>query len=216
MVARILGGLLMAESFVQLPADSVGKKLRARSRVIGANTVYEQAFFPAAIDSWIAYADAVAFAASKHHLTIFNATGSGVTVKVRKLYAVNLATSAAVGIVQRFDIRRATASSAGTTITPVSQDTNNTALPAGVTVRTNGTVTNGSLLFPWITSTEEETAAVPLSKTVFQQAVNIIPEGPEVQEITLRANNEGMTVHQTVSSTVGSFGWIIGFTVEAN
>lgn len=203
----------MAEDIIQLPADSTGKKLRTRSRVIGANTIHEQAVFLASIDTWVAYADAVSFTANKHHITLFNASGSGKTVKVRKLFAVNLQTAAVTGVVCRFDIKRATAASAGTTITPVSFDTTNAALPSGVTVRTNGTVTEGSLLFPWLTTTDEETAVPALSKSTFQQMTNILIEGNEIQELTLR-EGEGMTVKQITSTTVGSYGWILVFTVE--
>lgn len=203
----------MAEGTIQVAPDSTGSKLRTRSRTIGANTVHEQFVALAGIDTWVAYADIVAFANGKHHLTIFNAVGSGVVVKVRKLFAVNLQTATVTGIVQRMDIRKCSAASSGTTVTPESFDTSNTALPAGVTVRTNGTVTNGNVLFPWVTSSEEETAAVGLSKALFQQAVNILMEGSEIQEVTLR-EGQGMTVHQNTNSTVGSMGWIMIFTVE--
>jgi hypothetical protein len=203
----------VADSYVQVPADSTGKKLRTRSRVVGADTVHEEAIWTPGRETWVAYADAVAFAANKHHISIFNATGSGKIVRVVKLFAVNLQTAAVTGIVVRFDFKKITAASAGTTLTAQAVDSNNAALPAGVTVRTNGTITEGSLWFPWLTSVEEETAIVGLSKSMFQQWANMIPEGSELQEPTAR-ENQGFTVKQITSTVVGSFGWIMVFTID--
>jgi hypothetical protein len=204
----------LPEDFFQLPDDSTGKKVRTRSRVVGANTVHEQAFYPGSLETWVAYVDSVAFALNKQHVTIFNATGTGKIVKVRKLFAVNLQTAAVTGVVARFDIKRATAASAGTTTTPNAMDTANAALPAGITVRTNGTVTEGPLLFPWITTSEEETQLIGLSKAMYQAATNILVDGPEVQELTLR-ENQGLTVKQITNTIVGLFGWIVVFTIDA-
>lgn len=203
----------MPEGLVQVAPDSTGKKVRTRERVVGANTVQEQGIFQVSNDTWVAYANAIAFAANKHHISLFNAAGSGKILKARKLFAINLQTGAVTGIALRFDVKRITAASAGTLITPVSMDTADAALPAGVTVRTNGTITEGAVLFPWMTSSEEETAVVALSKTLFQQIANILLEGPEIREYTCR-EGEGLTVKQITSSTVGSFGWILVFTVE--
>ena len=43
--------------------------------------------------------------------------------------------------------------------------------------------------------------------------INWIPEGPNIQEITLR-EDEGMRVQQITSSTVGVWGWLLVVTVE--
>ena len=200
----------MADGFVQLPADGSGKKLRTRDR---GTAGHDQYVALAGAETWSAYADAVAHAQNKHHLTIFNGTGSSKVIRVKKLFAVNLQSAAVTGVIERFDIKRATASSAGTVITPVAHDSTNAALPSAVSVRTGATVTEGSLFWPWVTSSEEETPVPALSKALFQQAVNIIPEGPEVQELVCR-EGEGITVKQITAATVGSFGWIVVFTAE--
>lgn len=171
------------------------------------------ATFEAPRETWVAYANAVAFANGKHHITVMNDAASGRLVKVRKLFAVNLQTAAITGIVQRFDIQRCTSSSAGTVVTPQPFDNSNAALPAGVHVRTGATVGGGVLMYPWITSSEEEIATTPVSKAMMQQWMNIIPEGTEVQEHNLREGH-GLTVLQNINSTVGTFGWIVVFTVE--
>ena len=202
----------MAESFTQVQPNQTGNRIRTRTRIINASVVHESAVFWPGGETWVAYADAVAFAQSKHHITLFNADATAV-VRAKKLFAVNLQTAAVTGVITRFDARLCSAASVGTLITPVSFDSANPALPGGVTVRTNGAATVTSLLFPWIATGEEETAVAALSKTMFQQWANLLPEGNEVQEITLR-QNQGLTIQQATATTVGSFGWILVFTVE--
>lgn len=203
-----------AENYVQVAADGAGKKLRTRSRTIGANEVHEQGIFTAAAETWIAFANAVAFAQNKHHISILNAAGSGKVVKLRKLFAVNLQTGAVTGVAIRIDYKRATAHSAGTQITPEASDSNNAALPAGVTVRTGATVTEGNILWAQVYSSEEVAANTSqLIASTLNAFINNLPEGNEIQEITLR-EGQGFTVKQITASTVGSYGWILVFTIE--
>lgn len=202
----------MAESFVQLPPDSTGKKLRTRNKIIGANTVHEQAVFQSALPTFYAYADNVAFAANKHHLAIMNAAGSGKMVSIRKLFHINLALAAITGVPLRFDVKKATAVSAGTAITPVSCDTDDT-LPAGITVATGATVTEGALLYPVTTQNDEITAANTAVANYLAAMMNLQPEGAEIRELRLRPG-EGFTVKQITSTTVGTFGWLAVFTVD--
>lgn len=202
----------MAETFIQLPPDSTGKKLRTRDRIIGANTVHEQAVYQSSLPTFYAFADNVAFAASKHHIALMNAAGSGKMVSVRKLFHINLALSAVTGVALRFDVKRATAVSSGTAITPVSCDTDDT-LPAGITLATGATVTEGALLYPVTTQNDEITAANTAVANYLASMMNLQPEGPEIKELRLRPG-EGMTVKQITSSTVGTFGWLLVFTVD--
>ena len=202
----------MAETFVQVPPDSTGQKVRTRSRVVGANTVVEQAVYNTSLPTYYVLADAVAFAANKHHLAIFNQLGSGKVIHVRKLFHINLSLSAVTGVAVRFDVKKATAVSAGTTITPQSADSDNPAL-AGMTFSTSATVTEGALLYPVTTQNDELTAANTAVSNYLMQALNLQPEGPEVQELRLRPG-EGVTVKQITSTTVGSFAWLAIITVD--
>lgn len=202
----------MADTFIQLPPDSTGKKLRTRDKVIGANTVHEQAVFQSALPTFYALADAVAFAANKHHIAVMNAAGSGKMVSIRKIYHINLSLLAVTGVAVRFDVKKATAVSAGTAITPQSCDSDDT-LPAGITVATGATVTEGALLYPVTTQNDELTAANTAIANYLMQATNLQPEGIEIKEYRLRPG-EGLTVKQITSSTVGSFAWLIVFTVD--
>ena len=46
----------MADSFIAIPPDSTGKKLRTRDKLIGGNTVHEQAVFQSALPTFYAVA----------------------------------------------------------------------------------------------------------------------------------------------------------------
>lgn len=203
----------MAESFTQVPPNSTGNKMRTRSRAIGADTVHEQAVFTAALPTYYAVADAVAFANTKTHFSIVNESGSGVLISIRKLFPINVSISAITGAALRMEARKLTAHSGGTAITAQSCDSTNPALPAQVTIKTNGTPTGTTLLYPFIITTEEETATAALTKNVFQAMTNIQPEGPEQQEYRLR-EGEGFSIYQSTNATVGSFAWFMVFTVE--
>lgn len=203
----------MAESFTQVPPNSTGNKMRTRSRVIGANTVHEQGVFTAALPTYYALADAVAFAANKQHLSIFNNAGSNQIIAIKKLFHINLSLSAVTGVAVRFDVKKTTAQSVGTAITANSADSTNPAL-SGVQIATGATVTEGAILYPITTQNDEITAANTAIANYLMQFGNLALEGVEQQEYRLRPG-EGMTIKQITSTTVGSFAWLMAFTVES-
>lgn len=204
----------MPEGFTQVPPNSTGNKMRTRSRVIGADTVHEQAVFQGALPTYYALADAVAFAASKSMISLYNAAGSGKLVVLKKLYLINLQLAAVTGVAVRQDLRRFSAvHSAGTLVTPVSNDTANAAIPAGITVRTGATITQGSLLFPLTFANDEVGATQAFPSVQLQAGINWLPEGNEVQEVRLR-EGEGINVQNITSTTVGSFAYMFVFTLD--
>ena len=203
----------MAESFTQVPPNSTGNKMRTRSRVIGADTVHEQGVFTAALPTYYALADAVAFAANKQHLSIFNNAGSNQIIAIKKLFHINLSLSAVTGVAVRFDVKKTTAQSVGTAITANSADSTNPAL-SGVQIATGATVTEGAILYPITTQNDEITAANTAIANYLMQFGNLALEGVEQQEYRLRPG-EGMTIKQITSTTVGSFAWLMSFTVES-
>lgn len=204
----------MAESYTQVPPNSTGNKLRSRSRVIGADTVHEQAVFTGAMPTYYALADNVAFAANKQMLSVLNAAGSGVVVALKKLFLIDLQLSSVTGVALRQDVKRMTAHSGGTTITPEKADSQNAALPAQVTVRTGATsVTEGNLMFPLTFANDEVGATQAFPSGTMLAGWNWFPEGIEVQEFRLR-EGEGMTIKNITSTTVGSFAYFLVFTAE--
>lgn len=202
----------MANSYSQIPPNSTGNKMRTRTRAQGADTVHEQAVFTAAMPTYYALADAVALAANKYHIAIFNQAGSDQVVSIKKMFQINLSLTAVTGVALRFDIKKASAVSAGTDITAQTMDSTDPAL-TNVLVKTNATVTDGATLFPHITNSDEVTAANTAVSNYLLQATNLILESPEMKEVRLNPG-EGLSVKQITSSTVGSFAWLIAFTVE--
>jgi hypothetical protein len=204
----------MSETFLQVPPDSTGQRLRMRQRTIGGQPVLEQAVFQGDTPTYYVVADNVTFANSKTHISIMNAVGSGLVLLLRKAYAINLQTAAVTGAALRMDARRITAHSGGTALTPVLADTASPALPAQVTVLTNATVTSPTLLYPFIVTTEEETATAAFSKNAFTPFQNLQPEGPLVQPLHLR-EGQGFAITQITAGAVGSYAWLLVFATEA-
>ena len=204
----------MAESFTQVPPNSTGNKMRTRSRVVGADTVHEQAVFNGALPTYYALADNVAFAANKHMISIYNASGSGVMIVLKKMFLINLAVASVTGVMLRQDVKRFTAAhTGGTAVTPTTCDSTNPALPAAVTVKTGATVTDLTTIFPLTFNNDEVGATQAFPSTALQAGINWLPEGNEVQEVRLR-EGEGITIKNITSTTVGSYAYLIVFTVD--
>jgi hypothetical protein len=203
----------MPEGFIQLPQDSTGKRMRTRARTVGGLEVHEQASFRPGADTYFAVADNVVPAANKHHLSIFNGLTSGRVVQIRKLFCINTTTAAVAGAVVRFNMLRSTVQAAGTALTAQAADTTNPALPAAITLATGATVTNGPLLWPFMTLTEEWPATQPMSVAAHQQMENIMLMDDAIQELTLRPG-EGFTVQQITAVTTGTLSWLLAFTVD--
>lgn len=203
----------MPESYVQVPMDSTGKKLRHRERVLGGNTVYEQAVFQGALPTFYVLADAVAPAQNKQVLSAFNDTGSGVVLELRKLFMINNQLAAVTGVAIRMEVKRATGHSGGTSITAQTADSANSSLPAQVTFRTAGSVTESSLLFPITLTNDEVGVTQAFPSTQMMAGFNWAIEGPEVQGLRLR-EGEGLTIKQITNSAVGSISWLAVFTAD--
>lgn len=204
----------MAETFTQVPPDSTGNKIRTRTKTVGENIVHEQAVFQSALPTYYVLADAVAFAQNKHLISLLNAAGSGKVVAIKKLFAINNAITTVTGVMLRCDVKRITAHSGGTIITPVSCDSINSGLPAEITARTAATaVTESSLLFPLVFNNDEVGATQAFPSTPLMAGLNWFPEGAEIQETRLRPG-EGCTVKCLTNTVVGSFAWLLVITVD--
>jgi hypothetical protein len=164
-------------------------------------------------DSYIVVADAVALAQNKSHLSIMNASDSGVRLRMKELYLVNNSLTAVTGVAARFDIMRATAHSSGTDITPRKLNTQHDDLPVGVTIKTGATVTDGALLMPYTTNTDEVTAANTAVANFLQQLLNILPNKDGMAPLTLNPG-EGFHIKQITNTIVGSFSWVLTMTAE--
>ena len=201
----------MATSYTQVPPDSTGDKLHMVDRVKGADTVLSQVVTQEHAPTYTAWANDVAPAASKHMITLFNAAASGVIVEVYDLRAYLLQIASATGVTLRWDIVKCSAASVGTTITPELHDSGAAALPAGVTVRTGGTVTAGNRLGGIIVAGEEITTAQTNLNAVGYDLLPML-KNAKAKPIVLR-EGQGISVQNITSSTVGTFGLSVTFGV---
>lgn len=109
--------------------------------------------------TWRATGAAIAYANAKDMLNVFNATGSAAIIRVYRAYHFNNGTSAVTGVLTTMQIRRITAASAGTAVTPVKHDTNSPALEAQTTCGTNQTTTGSDIFRRYVYSNDEPTVS---------------------------------------------------------
>jgi hypothetical protein len=159
-------------------------------------------------NTWVANASAVAHASGKSMMALFNATGTAKTVKAYLFYLFNNGTGAVTGVLTAFAIRRLTAASVGTTVTPVAFDTASAALDANTTARHNGTVTPSDIFRRFVFSNEEPTA----TGSGFNNLELLVPfaewgrygvDSSSLDPIVCNSN-QGVDIAQTGSSAVGT------------
>lgn len=87
-------------------------------------------------------------AGATNKITLFNGAGSGVVLRVYRMWVINAQITAATGVLSSFDIRRVTAASALTTtgFTAVKHDTASSNLPAQVIFGSGGTISQSDIL----------------------------------------------------------------------
>jgi len=164
-------------------------------------------------------------AAATDFFDIFNATGSGLTIRIRGLWLVKQVTAASA-IVPFFEFHAIMTSAVGTggtaaSIDPAAApaagllalselDSANPALPAGITARAlpAGGATAARFLWPMYFSNEE---TYPWAEG--SQFFNLIPELAHDQPITVR-EGQGFKVRQitATASTGTNYGWMLAFT----
>jgi len=163
--------------------------------------------------------------ASKLYFDLFNAVGSGKIIDVRGLWIVPATDVAVVGALGvRFDLFRtsavgtggtvhayksATPSIAGGNITP--SDTNNAALPAGVTAR--HLPAGGATISEWLLATYSPGEEAATSMAHITQYQNILPYLTWGQRLALR-EGQGILMKQGTVAGTGNFGFLVAFTLE--
>jgi len=173
--------------------------------------------------TWSAIATGISVANNKSMISILNATGTVVVVRLREIWVENTQVTSNTGIVGRFEVHRMTGHSAGTLITPLSYDTAD-ALDVNVTVRTGATIAGevAGILWQKIWSTDQKqgprggigvgnSAGTLVDHT--QQALTPFWSRKDLLEraFTLRSN-QGFTVKFATNSTSGTFDLTLVFT----
>ncbi len=163
-----------------------------------------------------------AFASSKSMLTVFNGSGSGRIVRVKRVWVLNNQTSGVTGVLTTFELRRISASTGGTAGSSVKHDTSSEAIPAQITITTGSTDTLTSdpalMKFMWSNDepavsslTNDETECIPSLACVFDTATG----DADIEPLVLRSN-EGLSVRHTGTSAVGVADVIVEFTMASS
>ena len=158
-------------------------------------------------DVYVASALAMAKAASKNYLTVFNATGSAKTVEIVYASVITSLTAAVTGLARGYRLFRITAHSVGTLITPVKLKSSSPALPAEITARKDGvTMTvSGDPLGIGVTN-EEETGSAGMEANLFDEC--------KIGEPIICAVGEGIGIQQDATAGVGVLNAFIYFRVR--
>jgi hypothetical protein len=167
----------MAESYIQLPADSSGKKAHTFQRTIGSNTVEDEILIqgePYLATYWIDATTVSTATANSHLLQIM--AGASLRVYVRRITITQhvLATTAALSRIQIF--RLSTAGTGGTAITPAPSDPADAA--SGATAMTLPTVKG------------TETTNVMTTTAMFLQALPATASGLQVLDLDFTRNRQ--------------------------
>lgn len=161
--------------------------------------------------SYCAFAGPVVLAQNKHHISVFNGAGSGVILRLRKLFFTNMQIAAVTGVGIRMDLRKISTCASGTDLTIQKHDSAIATLPAQVLVQSGATCTDAGLNCA-LTFHNDEAVASGNNQSDYQH-LNWLPEGEGIAPPTLR-EGEGFTVQQITNSIVGSYGWLLIFTAE--
>lgn len=172
-------------------------------------------------NTWHASTQGAAYAANKHMLDVFNSSTSTRVIRVYRCWWFNNGTAAITGVLNQGRINRITASSAGTTVTPVAHDTSNSALNANTTAGTNRTITVGNIIRQLINSPDEPTVTTLdwdslLTLVPFAQVWDSGYGDTNIQPLTCQAStSQGVSI-QSITQTVGSGDFEMEFTDAAS
>lgn len=161
----------------------------------------------------------VTFGNNKSMAGLFNGSGSGVVLRVKRIWILNNQTSGVTGVITTFSLRRSSAQSAGTSVTPVKHDTISSNIPAQVLCAHGGTVTSATAdtFRNWMWSNDEPAASsgtsdefeclVPLN-CIWDSATG----DADLEPIVLR-EGQGIDIRHSGSSAVGVVDIFVEFTV---
>ena len=165
-------------------------------------------------ETFEAYSPATAPALNKSMFSIFNSSASTL-VKIRSIYLTNAQSVAVTGAMLNFELRRITGHSAGTLLTPFPYDLNTTLV--NITTRTGSTVVGeDNIIRRWIWSSDEHGVGTLDQEGYdygFQVMFPIFKQENSCAPLLLR-QNQGITLKQTINSTVGAWDINVIFTQE--
>jgi GrpB-like predicted nucleotidyltransferase (UPF0157 family) len=170
--------------------------------------------------TYSAAAIGVAFGNNKSMLAVFNGVGSGRIIRVYRVWVLNNQTAGVTGVLTTWELKRSSAQSAGTAITPTKHDTASESMPAQVAVATGGTVTQTGdvALRRWMWSNDEPAASSASSDELeCLVPLNCVWDSTgdsNIEPITLR-EGQGLDVRHSGSTAVGIVDVFVEFTLAA-
>ena len=171
--------------------------------------------------SFYAVFDRVAPAANKYVATLFNGA-TGRKVVVNRVYRFNWQVSAVVGIQLEQELRFITARTAGTNVLIQREDSNDT-ITTGIAADTGSTAvteesTNRGLVKRFFASSEEVVLAtaltVPTGAFAHAHDAQLVYWRRYGSKGLVLRQNEGLTIKNITSSTVGTVSYMIEFDDE--
>jgi hypothetical protein len=191
----------LSESYIQLPPDGTGKKVRAIYNA--TRDTYEEVQLVKDVEKanpiYVVSVSASPVAASKHHLSLWN--GSTYRVRIIGIIAGMHNTAAVTGYIMQFLAYRASSISGGTALTIDRLDPDDPAPPTGITSSTGATVTVTGQPLAIFTLNPEETGS--------QNWIYFVPPKP----IVIKPST-GFTIQQYATAGVGLFNATIYFSTE--
>ncbi len=191
---------MATESYVQLPQDSVGKKLRTNKQTIESSLVEEQvvrleAHQKAEIATYGVCALDSAVAASKHHLSMWNSLGSNKWLEIILVKVGMQATATVAGFPMGFRLlRTGEGGVAGISLTPAKFNTGNADLPAQVYIAT-GAVPSSLIATLAAGTCNPEESGGHAECVLLDERIN--------QQPLLLKESEGITIQQYATAGVG-------------
>lgn len=173
--------------------------------------------------TYTAYGSSIPWtAAAANKFALFNASGSGVTLKIYRIWAVNAQSVAVTGVLGSVQILLLTGIGTLTTTNCniVKHDTNSSNLPAQVTCGYAGTNTNSTVWRRFAFSSNEAGVSVGVSSDLLSTFLPMAlvwdtgyeSNGVGVEPLTLN-EGQGVSCYAPVAFTaVGNTDWIIEFT----
>ncbi len=171
-------------------------------------------------DTYRAVFPAITFGNLKSMAGLFNGGASTKVLRILRIWALNNQTAAVTGVLVNLELRKITALSGGTAISPRKMDSNNADLDAAVYAAHGGTATDSDLLKKYLWSNDEPAASAATTdewETII--ALNVLWDAgfrdTSMQKYTLRAG-EGIHLKCVTNTTVGNMDIVIEFTQEAS
>jgi hypothetical protein len=149
----------------------------------------------------------ITFASGKTMGNVFNATGSGAVLALTRAICLNNQTAGVTGVLTTMELRRITASSGGTAVTPQKHDTSSASLPAQVTSTSGSTDTSSDTFRRFMWSNDEPAVSsatndelecmVPLNE-IWNSAIN----DAAVEHLVIR-EVQGAAIRNAGTTAVG-------------